>query len=565
VEQLTRFINESSTLPLCNQISNLILEGRYQEVVDFRIDYSWSFTVDDFIASRQVQALLIKQDFLDLGIDLEAVAFGKFIDSERMCSETNVRLDLNQPSPGVASVLHYAMRKIDKILGDVPTLSDLHFSFGPGATTSTSSITASPRAKMSDQLECSMNLFPSVRKFLSEFPLLCEAHSDDYCIDSSDDEFDTIHYQLPVTIAPGKLSFVPKDCTKYRSIVVEPSLNGLGQKGIGSYMKEKLKCAGIDLKDQSRNQSLARKGSIDGTLATIDLSMASDCISSGLVWSLLPFEWASLLDTFRSSEVTYKPMGARKDQEITVQLEKFSSMGNAYTFELESLLFYSLAFATCQYLGVDTCNLSVYGDDIIIASEAYDLLKDVLEYCGFLLNEKKSFATGPFRESCGADYYKGIDIRPYYLKTGISGRVLFNMHNFFFRQGDIKIAREIESMIPEPLRIYGPDGYGDGHLIGEWHPRSSRRLKRFGYDGGFFDTYVANPRSIHGIRKGDYVYPSYSIYMPPDEDYEFQNLIPDPVSPTDSMYTVRGTRGYSKVSIYTLSRCIFNRASLKNR
>lgn len=572
VEQLTRHISELANLPLCNQISNLILEGRFQEAIDFRIDYSWIFSVDDFIAARQVKALVEKQDFIDLGVDKKAVAYAKFVESEEMCRDTNVRLELNQPTSGVAGVLHYAMLKIDKILGDVPEYHELNFSFGPGATTSTKSVTASPRAKMSDKLECSINLVPHVGRFLAEFPLLSEAHcvnewrtSDGSCCSYLPE--DSRHYAVPVTIACGKLEFVPKDCTKHRCIVVEPSLNGLGQKGIGTYMKQRLSTAGVNLKDQSRNQKLAREGSISGNLATIDLSMASDCVSRNLVWSLLPFDWSSLLEDFRTPVVTYREnTGTKEVKEFT--LEKFSSMGNAYTFELESLIFYALAYGTCTSLGVDCSNVSVYGDDIIVPVEAYDLLEEVLQYCGFKLNSKKSFKEGPFRESCGADYYCGIDIRPYYLKTGVSGRILFGMHNFFYRNGEFKTSSFIEDLIPEPLRLYGPNGYGDGHLLGAWTPRLNRKMKRKGFEGGFFDTYTANPKSIKGHRPGDYVYPSYSIYMPPEED-DFESdefILPDVVSSSEeSMYRVRGTRGYAKVSIYTLSRSILGRASLKDQ
>lgn len=556
VEQLIPIIEESYPYPLTHQISNLVMEGRYLEAIDFEIDYNWAFCSDDFIGARQVQALLSKQDFLDLGIDKEEVAFQKFLESEESCRKANERLNLNQPTSGVASVLHYAAENIDEILGDVPELCDLQFSFGPGATTSTKSATASPRAKMSDDLECSSNLVPRLGEFLSEFPLLSLAHT----IKAS---FTSALRIVDVAVTQGKLAFVAKTCKTLRTIVVEPVLNGLGQKGIGRYMKDRLALVGVNLRDQTRNQKLAYQGSCDGKTATVDLKSASDCVCTALVWLLLSYDWACLLDTFRTPEVVYTHPKLGK---VRFELEKFSSMGNAYTFELESLIFYSIAMGVCKHLHLPTCDVSVYGDDIIIPVAGYDLLEEVLNYCGFTFNKSKSFKEGPFRESCGTDYYKGIDIRPFYLKTKVSGRVLFNMHNFFFRNGDIKIARGIEAMIPEPLRIYGPDGYGDGHLLGEWHPRTSRKLKRSGYDGGIFDTYAANPKTVKGIRKGDYVYPSYSIYAPPDDMYdEREDFILPSTGQSSDMYRVRGVGSYSKMSIYTLTRCIFNRPSLKTQ
>ena len=88
-------------------------------------------------------------------------------------------------------------------------------------------------------------------------------------------------------------------------------------------------------------------------------------------------------------------------------------MGNSYTFELESLIFFSLAYATCTHLGLSPKNVSVYGDDVVIPVEAMNLFREVLTVCGFIINTDKSYSSGPFRESCGADYLEGLDIRPF--------------------------------------------------------------------------------------------------------------------------------------------------------
>jgi hypothetical protein len=517
------------------------MEDRFQDVINFKFDYTWSFSTDDFIYARQIQALFSKQDFIDLGVDKEAVAFSKFVESEELCRISNERFeDSSSFNKDVSAVLYYASRKIDKILGPVPLLSELHFSFGPGATTSTNSIIANPRVKLNSSLECSTSLVSHVRELLEELPMLCDSHS------ITTNEF---VWNIDVTIAPGKLSFVPKDCTKHRSIVVEPILNGLLQKGIGDYMKHRLKLHGLDLSDQTRNQKLARKGSIDGSLATIDLSMASDCISRGLVWSLLPSPWADLLDSARSDQVTYKhPISG---EILNFVIEKFSSMGNAYTFELESLIFYSLVSGVCQHLRISPSDISVYGDDIICPVAAYPLLSQVLEDCGFVLNRNKTFSTGPFRESCGTDYLEGIDIRPFYLKTLISERTLYSMHNWFVRACEVNLAAFIKGETLEPLRIFGPDGYGDGHLIGDWNPRTSRKLKRAGYCGGIFDTYSLKPRYYKRLLNSDYVFPCYSIYVTEESD------IRDDIRSSDPDI-VRGTRGYHKLSIYTLTQSIFS-------
>lgn len=541
--------------PLTLQVYNLLMEGRYAELLNFHIDYTWCFSSDDFLYCRQILGFVEKQDFLKLGFDREGAAYERFLQSEDMCRETNMLFeDLSSLNWDVSAVLYYASQKIEKILGDIPSLDSLDMSFGPGANTSTNSLISNPRIKMSSRLECSMNLVPIAQGVLEQLPELAAAHTDmDPLLVFLSDS-----YLVDVVVAPGKLAFVPKNCKTHRSIVVEPSLNGLVQKGIGKLLKERLLIAGIDLSTQENNQNAARKGSIAGTLATIDLSMASDCLSRGLVWNLLPTAWAELLDYARTPVVTYenRNMSTHLRKTEYFALEKFSSMGNAYTFELETLIFYSLAWGVCSHLKIRSADILVYGDDIIVPVEAYGLLEKVLNTCGFKLNASKSFCAGPFRESCGADYLNGIDIRPFYLTTLISDRVLYNMHNWFIRHCEFELAAAVLQETHEPDRLYGPDGYGDGHLIGDWNPRKSRMYKRNGYDGGCFDTYTLKPQSFKKRLKNDHVFPCYSIYV--RDPGGPSNVLDSPTVETDDS-RIRGTRGYAKISIYTLARGLFTR------
>ena len=91
-------------------------------------------------------------------------------------------------------------------------------------------------------------------------------------------------------------------------------------------------------------------------------------------------------------------------------------MGNGFTFPLETLIFWALTASACEG---DVDSVSVYGDDIICPRERADDVIDTLTMCGFKINLEKSFVEGPFRESCGCDYYKGIDIRPFYKKEPV--------------------------------------------------------------------------------------------------------------------------------------------------
>ena len=235
---------------------------------------------------RQIQALVSKQEFIDLGVDREVEAYKTFSEAEELCSRTNERFrgSLSDVSSECHSVLYGATRKIATILGDVPEYSELSFSFGPGATTNVKRARSNPRVKLEAPLTCSFEFVPHVAKFMSEFPGWLNSHSRNSVVE--------IHP------SHGKLQFVPKNSKTMRSIGVEPLLNGFGQQGIGKYIRKRLQRAGVDLTDQTRNQKLACKGSIDGSLATIDMSSASDTIAYGLVLHLLPIDWFELLDRF---------------------------------------------------------------------------------------------------------------------------------------------------------------------------------------------------------------------------------------------------------------------------
>jgi hypothetical protein len=173
----------------------------------------------------------------------------------------------------------------------------------------------------------------------------------------------------------------------------------------------------------------------------------------------------------------------------------FSAMGNGYTFELESAIFYALTASAVEYkrlqvpshaaeVNVWTGNaypqtVSVYGDDIIAPSDCFDLLKEVYSFCGFEMNTKKSFGSGVFRESCGRDYFKGTLVRPIFLKerldnarsvTKAANALRRYASNCGYHHGcDARfepLYRELTSRLPKFFRdLKIPEGYGDGGLI----------------------------------------------------------------------------------------------------
>jgi hypothetical protein len=223
-------------------------------------------------------------------------------------------------------------------------------------------------------------------------------------------------------------------------------------------------------------------------------------------------------------------------------------MGNGYTFALETLIFYSLAWSTCVALGLPTSDVSSYGDDIIVPTGAYNALIGVLKCLGFVPNREKSFGDGPFRESCGKDYFRGIDVRPVYIKDVLRPCDLYVVHNYFVAQYS-QLSNVVLGWIPKALRIWGPPGYGDGHLHSrEWVGRQHNRDR--GWAGAVFDSFSLNKRTDVKPKPGDWLYPAYTMYVRGDAPQESVSQ----VGPRGRWNTtVPGSRGYRKRSIYTLS------------
>lgn len=376
--------------------------GEYRQLVEKSIDPRVYQTPSLFFLDYQAVKALSKYPYLDTGIDKQAVAYEKFLDAERQCSQTNERLRtfsasirLCENADDVRQVFHLARHKIAKILGAVPKLEELSFKFGPGASFGVRGDT-SVYKKLTSALECTFAFTPILQEFLEEFPgwIPEGSHTVELC-------------------AGSELTFVPKDAKTDRPICIEPLLNGLYQKGFGSYIRNRLLRHGVDLRDQGINQRLAMEAE-RLSLSTIDFSSASDTIAYMLVLELLPIDWVAALDVARSPSYVYR--GA---SEI---FQKFTSMGNAYTFELETLIFYALATAACEVKG---CfyqtgeNLHVYGDDVIIPRAAFDLFSEVSAFAGFTINPSKSYKDGVFFESCGSDWFLGRAVRPFLLKKRI--------------------------------------------------------------------------------------------------------------------------------------------------
>jgi len=551
------------------EIAEGILLHDYAYLVHCSLD-PVHFSPVQLLHLRQALAFYGKRQDLDIGVDRRDVARVKFLQAEKLCRETNELFQKwnrgeYQFRPFTERVFYHAVRTIRSILGEVPKLHELKFLFGPGATTQVTRRTASWRAKLSQVPACSVELRTTVKAVLHEMPLYSAAHAltggaaSAHAAKSGWVQGCMVNGSIvPVEIHPGTIVYVPKSAKEDRTVMIEPSINTMCQSGIGHYMAVQLRRAGLDIRDQTPNQRMAREGSLTGALATLDLSSASDTVAKELVYHLLPLDWASFLSRFRTGSCSL-------DGNV-IELAKFSSMGNGFTFPLETLIFYALAKGAAECLGLDSSHVRAYGDDIIVPTSAYEALSGVLHDAGFLVNKEKSYSTGSFRESCGKDYASGIDVRPVYQKDRLSCHDVFRLHNHYVRMHMTEASTYLRQLVDTSIQIEGPDGYGDGHLISDqWHRKKSRKILRNGFGGSTFDTFTY--KSVRSFKRyaGDHVLPSYSVYVgsnyplldptewAPDTEIRVPSQGSLGYDKGELFCTLPGVKGCKRISIYTFN------------
>jgi len=327
-------------------------------------------------------------------------AINKWLSTESTNLSTNERLLSLDPGfniiPGVEwrSFRAFCQDYLIRILGELPPADVTFGTFSGGASTSRMRALAHPALKFVGKAHVTEDAVELATVLLVESRAWA-------------------HYgNVSIDVVPGNVLFtVPKTAEIDRCAAKEPDLNMFMQKGVGDFIRLCLRRFGINLNDQSRNRHLALEGSINGSLATLDLSSASDSISTMLVFELLPIHWYSLLDRLRSKVTSIDG--------IEHTNEMFSSMGNGFTFELESLLFFVICKAVSYFEGISGI-ISVYGDDLIVPTGMFTTLTYVLSVLGFEVNPLKSFNTGTFRESCGGHYDDGRDVTPFYVRRDVS-------------------------------------------------------------------------------------------------------------------------------------------------
>lgn len=285
----------------------------------------------------------------------------------------------------------------------------------------------------------------------------------------------------------SRLVTVPKSSTSRRTITVEPMLNQFVQQSLRTVLLDAISSCPVmsvclDLSDQSKNKKLALEGSIRNNFSTLDLKQASDLLSLDLVQTVFKHypDFLEMMLKSRSIAVEYKS--------TKQYMKKFGGMGNALTFPVQSIVFaiVSIAslivgrekFPTYRNVLAAARMLRIYGDDIIVETPHYRHVVRGLIDVGLKVNEDKSFFEGDFKESCGSDCFRGVEITPFYIRSvpeNLRGdnRVLTNLvsaSNQAWLKGYYTISTHLRDIVEGYLRKKLPLTISTSESLG-WHTR----------------------------------------------------------------------------------------------
>lgn len=398
-------------------------------------------------------------------------ALARFLETEKTCRFFNAfRIEdlLNGKDEFTVSLLTYARSFLKKLLGEtVPVRDVIEFArHGPGANLDTFEGGISPYEKYRNlpysctgpaasyaafMIQTDERWFRALKVYYRQVHRL----SEDAPID-----MDVFWSTVLKVVDHNRICYADKNAEISRTIAIEPTLNVMLQLGVDGVIRRRLKRWCIDLDSQDANRYLAKVGSLFDKLATLDLKAASDMTAIAASKALLPDEWHNFLMALRC------PFGKLKGG-IKIKYEKMSSMGNGYTFALESMIFAAIIYAVYKINNKElkfSANASVFGDDLIVDSSLYDDVVRGLKLCGYAVNLQKSFKNGPVRESCGTDWFKGRSLRPIHLTnppTNIQELYVdYNRLKWYLETSfgitDSCVCETIMKWVPKGLDLRGP-------------------------------------------------------------------------------------------------------------
>lgn len=319
----------------------------------------------------------------------------------------------SKPSSTLLKCMGNLEKVRDVLLSDFPAIDyrDLHPRHGPGAVSDAKS--GSDKYRFPFWPVSADHLLP-----------------EDYFAFSSEEWASEGQSVLSSEIPYGRLLAVPKTWDKPRLITSEPTALQFLQQGLLRWIRHNLpsplrRC--IDFFSQEPSRELALSSSRDGSLATVDLSAASDRLSLRTVemvfakTPLLPYLYAVRTPCVYDCTQKSSPRG-----DITY-LKKYAGQGSAVTFPLQSIVYsmcciaavlsYENKVVSRRNITAVAKRVRVFGDDIIIPGPALSHLAVILEFLQLKINGDKTHWEGNFRESCGMDAFKGQDVTPVYIRA----------------------------------------------------------------------------------------------------------------------------------------------------
>lgn len=417
-------------------------------------------------------------------------AFDKYIECERdvTISDSTLSLDRKIEFMRMADMLFQErlFRSLDRKVEN----GDVTPKHGPGATADRQKANAKfDNRTWTERLE---EFFPSI-EFLYCSPRF---YLDDLDLDRDIEEARPVTYLEPGSEIPTRVITVPKTLKTPRIIAIEPVYaqyiqQGLMEGFVGGIERDDFLSSIIGFTDQTVNRYLACKGSVDGDLATLDLSEASDRVSNLHVNLLLgrnPF-LAEGVQACRSSKADVPGYGV-------IPLAKFASMGSALTFPMEAMV-----FATIIFLGIQRelkipltkeiiedfrGKVRVYGDDIIVPKHFVHSVVRELESFGLRVNGNKSFWTGKFRESCGGDFYNGFNVNYIKCRRDLPSRrkdvqeiiSAVSLRNQLYEAGFWVTAEHLDNVIKRfiPFPDIHPGSPGLGRHVMDFEPYEVHKM-----------------------------------------------------------------------------------------
>nr|QDH90029.1 MAG: RNA-dependent RNA polymerase [Leviviridae sp.] len=305
----------------------------------------------------------------------------------------------------------------------------------------------------------------------------------------------------------SRLIQVPKTAKAPRLIAAEPTAHQYCQQLVWSFLRERtsalFKGYFVNFRRQDLSGEMVIRASLDRSLATVDLSSASDRLTCWTVERVFRRN-PTLLHALHAVRTRYTRDNI-SDVPTFLRLKKFASQGSATTFPVQSIVFLTLALGVSIKGRIDWSSIwklsnqvRVFGDDIILPSHGYAPLLAIMETLQLKVNTSKSYVTGFFRESCGSEAYLGDDVTPVKPKTVVAGspaacQAIIDTSNNLFNKGFWNASDNLLHSLPLHIRrntrivdqhtagfrgLTSYSGSYESHLRKRWNSRLHRHEVR---------------------------------------------------------------------------------------